>query len=66
MSAFIASLRAEQAAAVRHLTHRQRRSSLHVSTRFIAPSETFVNWLNAIRVILLNYDFMIFKIGIAC
>jgi hypothetical protein len=66
VSAFIACLRAGQAATVRHPAHRQRRSPPHVSTRFIAPSETFVNWLNAIRVILLNYDFMIFRIGIAC
>ena len=49
-----------------HPKKRQRRSPPHVSTRFIAPSETFVHWLNAIRVILLNFAFMIFKIGMAC
>ena len=42
-----------------------RRSPPHVSTRFIAPSESFVHWLNAIRVILLNFAFMIFKIVMA-
>jgi hypothetical protein len=52
---------AEQAATVMVPTNRYRRSPPHVSTRFIAPSETFVHWLNAIRVILLSYDFMIFK-----
>jgi hypothetical protein len=42
---------AEQAATVMVSTNRYRRSPPHVSTRFIAPSETFVHWLNAIRVI---------------
>jgi hypothetical protein len=66
VSAFVACLRVEQAATVKHPTHRQRRSPPHVNTRFIAPSETFVHWLNAIRVILLNFYYMICKIGMAC
>jgi hypothetical protein len=36
-------------------------SSPHVSTRFVAPIKTSVHWLNAIRVILLNYYSMIFQ-----